>query len=243
MFLKFIFVLIRGKILLPLNKMQRILAIFDLDGTLTTEYSSWEYLLRRINKWTPFGKNNLESYLAGTLTGVNEEEQYVNFCQLDAQLLKGLSYNEYISILNEIPFRNNINALMKYLHSIGAYTVIITAGFAELAERAKKMYKFDTYVANYLESSQKYLNGNVIVNVGGWYGKGKIVKQIRQELDTETSFVLAFGDSSGDIEMFSQAGLSFAMFEADTTTIGHAVTYLDDFSKAQYIIEKYFKKI
>jgi phosphoserine phosphatase len=41
------------------------LAVFDLDGTLTSERSIWEYIHKRLGKWYGFAEEYQKRFLAG----------------------------------------------------------------------------------------------------------------------------------------------------------------------------------
>ena len=55
------------------------LALFDLDGTLTRERSSWEYIHRRLGVWEENAEKFQEAFLRG-------EIDYNRFCELDAKI-------------------------------------------------------------------------------------------------------------------------------------------------------------
>ena len=59
------------------------LAIFDLDGTLTTERSIWEYIHKQLGKWYGFAEEYQKKFLAGEIS-------YDRFCELDAEVWRGM---------------------------------------------------------------------------------------------------------------------------------------------------------
>ena len=217
--------------------MKPFLAVFDLDGTLTTETSAWQYVLERTDKWEPEGRNNLDKFLRGILPG-SKDDQYRQFCGMDAALLQGVKYNGFLRILGEIKFRPNIRPLITFLKTeLAASVIIVSSGFQELAEAAQELYGVDRVYANKLGSENGLLDGTFIINVP-WHGKREVLKTIKNGLNIERSQILSFGDSSGDIEMFKESVLSFACFTSNREVLEYATHYLDDFSKAKEIIKE-----
>ncbi len=57
--------------------------VFDLDGTLTRERSIWEYIHKCLGTWYGFAERFQERFLRGEIS-------YEEFCNLDAQVWKGM---------------------------------------------------------------------------------------------------------------------------------------------------------
>ncbi|MHA1990911.1 MAG: HAD family hydrolase [Candidatus Hodarchaeales archaeon] len=220
---------------------EQYLIAFDLDGTLTTHHSSWQFILEETKKWEPLGKKNLELFLDGKLKGKTIEEQYLEFCRLDAELLKGLDYQEFLYMLNKIIFRDHIKELIFYLkRNFNSRIFIISAGFKELAEKAKQNYGFDSYFANELGSNNGILDGSFKVNTS-WFGKKEILSNLKEKHRVEKKNVISFGDTSGDFMLFEESGLNFACFEANREVINKADYHITDFLEAPKLIKKYVK--
>ena len=68
----------------PQSSRQRFkVVVFDLDGTLTTEKSIWEYIHRVLGKWEGYAEEFQKLFLAGHIS-------YEEFCRLDARVWKGI---------------------------------------------------------------------------------------------------------------------------------------------------------
>jgi HAD superfamily phosphoserine phosphatase-like hydrolase len=226
---------------MPNSSKDRYLIAFDLDGTLTTHHSSWQFILEETKKWEPVGRKNLESFLKGNLKGKTIEDQYLEFCRLDAELLKGLTYPNFLYLLNKIVFRDHIKDLIIFLkRNFNSRIYIISAGFKELAEKAKQSYGFDGYFANELGNNNGILDGSFKVNTS-WFGKKEILSDLKEKFKIETKKVISFGDTSGDFMLFEESGLNFACFDANRELIDKADYHITDFLEAPKLIEKYAK--
>ncbi|MBP1715245.1 MAG: Phosphoserine phosphatase [Deltaproteobacteria bacterium] len=84
------------------------LALFDLDGTLTTERSAWEYIHRRLGVWDGQAEKFQQAYLRGEIS-------YDEFCRLDAAIWKGMRVSEVKGILRQIPLQPGAGELISYL--------------------------------------------------------------------------------------------------------------------------------
>ncbi len=178
------------------------LALFDLDGTLTRERSAWEYLHRRLGVWMGNAEKFQESFLRG-------EIDYHRFCQLDAQIWKGMKVTAMRRILQDVPLYEGIEEFLGYLRSKGMKLGIISSGLSFLCDWMKRKYHFDYAVANELGSADGRLNGEVRIRVH-YDQKGEWVEEAKRRFKVATPQVLAIGDSSGDLTMFQQVGLSIA---------------------------------
>jgi len=187
----------------PIRKTRSVkLALFDLDGTLTRERSAWEYLHRRLGVWEGQAERYQEAFLRG-------EIDYSRFCQLDAAVWRGMKINALEEMLREVPLYEGIEDLVAYLKSKDIKLGIISSGLSLLAEWIKERYGFDFSVANELGVTDGVLDGAIRIHVH-YDQKGKWVREAKRRFRAKKEEVLAFGDSSGDIVMFQQAGLSIA---------------------------------
>ncbi len=178
------------------------LALFDLDGTLTQERSSWEYIHRRLGVWEGNAERFQEAFLRG-------EIDYNRFCRLDAGIWKGMKVSVLEEILRGIPCYDGIRDFLGFLRLRGMKLGIISSGLALLAERIKKEFDFDYAVANALGVADGILTGEIDIRVQ-YDRKGEWAREAQRFFGAAPAEVLAIGDSTGDIEMFRMAGLSIA---------------------------------
>ena len=91
------------------------LVIFDLDGTLTQERSIWEYIHKQLGKWYGFAEEYQKKFLAGEIS-------YDRFCELDAEVWKGMKVEELSEIVKTVPFHPGVDELIGYLKHKGTET-------------------------------------------------------------------------------------------------------------------------
>jgi phosphoserine phosphatase len=178
------------------------LALFDLDGTLTKEKSIWQYIHVRLGKWYGFAERYQERFLAGDIS-------YEQFCELDAQVWKGMRVEEVMKIVETVPFYPGADELIAYLKEKGLKLAVVSSGLSLLSDWVHKQHGFDFSVSNDLLHEDGVLTGKVRIKVhydqkAAWVGK--ILDQFR--LKPEES--IAIGDSLGDMDMFQMAGFSVA---------------------------------
>jgi len=178
------------------------LALFDLDGTLTTERSAWEYIHRRLGVWEGQAEQFQQAYLRGEIS-------YDEFCRRDAAVWKGMKVSEIQKILGEIPLQPGALELFAFLRGKGVSLGIISSGLSFLSERLKAEFGFDYAVANDLETEDGILTGDLRINVH-YDQKAVWVENARQTFQARREETFAVGDSSGDIPMFRACGFSIA---------------------------------
>jgi phosphoserine phosphatase len=178
------------------------LALFDVDGTLTKEKSAWEFIHRRLGVWKGYAEKFQEAFLKGEIS-------YERFCQLDAEIWKGMRVAEVERILKEIPLNEGIEELLNYLRSKEMKMGIISSGLSFLCDWIKEKYGFDYAVANELGVEEGVLNGKIKIRVR-YDLKGEWVREAQRRFQAKKEEILAIGDSLGDKDMFQMAGLSVA---------------------------------
>ena len=178
------------------------LALFDLDGTLTTERSAWEYIHRRLGVWEGQAEKFQQAYLRCEIS-------YDDFCLLDAAVWKGMKVSTVKAILREIPLQPGFRELISYLRGKGVGLGIISSGLSFLSERFREEFGFDYVVANDLEADDGLLTGGIRIKVH-YDQKAEWVEDARRKFGLEKEEVFAVGDSSGDILLFQACGFSIA---------------------------------
>jgi phosphoserine phosphatase len=174
-----------------------------LDGTLTKEKSAWEYIHRRLGVWEGYAEKFQVAFLRGEIS-------YLRFCELDAEVWKGMKVSEMKRILREIPLYEGIEDLVGYLREKRIKLGIISSGLSLLSNWIKERYGFDYAVANELGETDGVLNGQIKIHVH-FDQKGKWVQEAKRQFKVQKGEVLAIGDSAGDIAMFQRAGFSIAL--------------------------------
>ena len=103
------------------------LAIFDLDGTLTQERSIWEYIHKEFGKWYGFAEEYQKKFLAGEIS-------YDRFCELDAEVWKGMEVEALSKIVRTVPFHPGIDELIGHLKQKGLKLAMVSSGLSLLSE-------------------------------------------------------------------------------------------------------------
>jgi phosphoserine phosphatase len=178
------------------------LVLFDLDGTLTREKSIWQYIHVRLNKWYGFAEKYQERFLAGDIS-------YEQFCELDAQVWKGMRVEELMKIVETVPFYPGAGELITYLKEKGLKLAVVSSGLSLLSDWVHKQHGFDYSVSNDLLHEDGVLTGKVRIKVhydqkAAWVGK------ILEQFGLKPEESIAIGDSLGDMDMFQMAGFSVA---------------------------------
>jgi phosphoserine phosphatase len=177
------------------------LVLLDVDGTLTTVTSIWQYLLEDRGHWRGAGEDNLARFMAGHVS-------YRDFCEFEAQLLAGESYADLGRTAAGVPFRQGMETLFRYLTSSGYRIALISTGLRLLTNHIERRFPVDLCVANDLAVEGDRCTGAAIIEIGH-DEKGKHAERIISSFGAE--FVVAIGDSVGDIPMFGVADLSIAV--------------------------------
>ena len=178
------------------------MVIFDLDGTLTQERSIWEYIHKQLGKWYGFAEEYQNQFLAKKIS-------YERFCELDAEVWKGMSVEELSEIVKTVPFHPGVDELIDYLKHKGLKLTMISSGLSILSDWVHQRYGFDYSVSNDLLHEDGILTGKVKIQV--YYDKKtEWVRRILKQFGMKPEEVIAIGDSIGDIDMFHMVGFSIA---------------------------------
>jgi phosphoserine phosphatase len=177
--------------------------VFDVDGTLTMERSSWEYVHRRLGIWNDRADGYQKQFFKGEIS-------YAEFCRLDAALWKGMPYHRFLGVINEIQIRPGLLETLRELKDRKMVIAIVSMGLASLADRIVAQFPFDFCYANRLLHDGEVLTGEVEVQVS-WGEKGEVLSRIAQQCGIGTEHVVAVGDGLNDIHMFERSGLSIAL--------------------------------
>jgi phosphoserine phosphatase len=178
------------------------LAIFDLDGTLTQERSIWEYIHKQLGKWFGFAEEYQKKFLAGEIS-------YDRFCELDAEVWKGMEVEALSKIVQKVPFHSGIDELIGHLKHKGLKLAVVSSGLSLLANWVHQRYGFDYSVSNDLLHENGVLTGKVKIQV--YYDKKAAwAEQILRQFGVTSEEMIAIGDSRGDLDLFRMAGLSVA---------------------------------
>jgi phosphoserine phosphatase len=189
------------------------LALLDVDGTLTTERSVWQLLMEEVGCWEPAGRANLERYSRGDIS-------YAELCRLDGALFRTLRYSRLVDIAARVPRHAGLDEFFAALAEADFDVALISTGLRVLVNHFTERYRIAISVVNDLEASEDVCTGNVIIEVHERQ-KGEIARCIIERIHPD--FVLAVGDSLGDMPLFEMADFSIAVNSEDDA-VKRAVT-------------------
>jgi phosphoserine phosphatase len=178
------------------------MAIFDLDGTLTRERSIWEYIHKRLGTWYGFAEKYQERFRAGGIS-------YDQFCELDAQVWKGMKVEQLSDIAGTVPFHDGVDELIRFLKERGLRLAMVSSGLSVLSKWVHQKYGFDYSVSNDLLDEEGVLTGKVRIQVH-YDKKAEWVRRILERFEIRPEETIAIGDSRGDLDMLQMAGFSIA---------------------------------
>ena len=176
--------------------------IFDLDGTLTTEKSVWQYIHRVLGTWENHAEAFQRLFLEGCIS-------YQEFCERDASVWRGMKFEDLKRIVDSVSYHKGALQLNAFLKAKGLRSVAISSGLSILADRIENDFGLDFAVANELLVENGVLTGEVRVNVTH-DGKGHWVREVMRRLGVQGHEIIAMGDSCGDLEMFALSGFRVA---------------------------------
>ncbi len=178
------------------------LVIFDLDGTLTLEKSIWQYIHIQLGKWYGFAERYQEQFFAGQIS-------YEQFCELDAQVWKGMKREQLLEIVQSVPFHPGADELIHYFKRKGLKLAMVSSGLSILSDWVHQKYGFDYSVSNELLHENGILTGKVRIQVY-FDRKAEWVERILEGFKAAPQECIAIGDSAGDRDMLQMAGFSVA---------------------------------
>ena len=190
------------------------LVVFDLDGTLTTERSIWEYIHVKLGKWYGYAEEYQRRFLQGKIS-------YRRFCELDAQVWRGMRVDQLRDIIRTVPFNPGVDELTSLLKDLGLKLTLISSGLDVLSEWVEEKYGFDYGVSNRLLHEDGILSGEVEIKVH-YDRKAEWVRNIMDMFGVRSDEIIAIGDSAGDMEMFEMAGFSISFNSSSAELDGMA---------------------
>lgn len=179
------------------------LIVLDVDGTLTTVRSSWQYVHERLGIWEGKAERYQEAFR-------RNEISYREFCFLDGKLWEGIPLGDVMKIIDEIGYRKGVDDFFQILRNKNRTFALVSTGLSFLVERVQDDFDIEFAFSNHLLDDGKYLTGEVEVAVD-WDDKVTIVRDLKKQLGIGRDDVAIFGDSEGDIGMFEAGGFCIAV--------------------------------
>lgn len=181
------------------------LVAFDMDGVLTSHPSSWRFVHERLGV---DNNSNLYRYRNG-------EMAYSEFLDSDIGLWMkqhpGITRDDVMSILRELPVRDDFSKAIRMMKDSGAKVVIISGGISWLSDILNEQVEFDAVYANIVNTDSGGLiipHGTVVVEPRN---KGRVLRSVQEKYNILPEETAAVGDSLYDSNMFrfSHKGVAF----------------------------------
>jgi len=179
------------------------LVVFDMDGTLTRPTSSWEHIHKELGTWESAGLGYLSKFIAGGIT-------YEEFATLDTSEWKGIPFEKIQAISQKVKYMPGIHELMAFLAAKKIKIAVISGGLSVIADKIAKDFGIKRIFVNSLGVKGGILTGEVGINVS-YNGKLPIYKKLLKELKIKPYQVMTVGDTKGDLPLFQNSGLAFAI--------------------------------
>ena len=125
-------------------------------------------------------------------------------------MLEGQSEQVFFEVAQQIELSPGARRLIGGAHAAGVHTILVSGGFAQVAEPVARGLGFDEVHCNRLEVVDGKLTGRVpdpIVNAA--FKRDLLVRRAR-ELGIELRDCCAIGDGANDLPMLEAAGLGIA---------------------------------
>ena len=180
------------------------LVIFDMDGVLTRDRSSWTFIHDMMGV---SNEHNLKAFIDGK---IDEDE----FIRSDIDLWKNkkpdINIRDIAKMFRELRLIDGIQETVACLHYNRIKCVICSGGIDLAAKMIADEYGFDDYAAVTLLTDE-----NGILTGEGRKGvdlsdKGVSTRAFIEKFDTTKERTVSIGNSFTDIKMFESTGMSIA---------------------------------
>jgi len=186
-------------------------AFFDLDGTLTTHRSSWQFLHEHFGTWSEYGEQLQGRFFAGEIT-------YAQWCGHDAKPWVGMTRGQLVEAGRGIAYADGARETVAELRANGVTVFLLSMGLNVVVERVAGELGIETWVANELCFNGERFTGEVRVHIG-WGEKGRVAQRLMRERGLPPERAVAVGDSESDLSMFAIVGKSIAVNPRDERTV------------------------
>ena len=188
------------------------LVIFDMDGVLTKDGSSWGFVHSMMGV---SNEHNLRAFIEGR---IDEDE----FIRSDIALWKGVDpdirIQKIAKMFREIRLIDGIQETVACLHYNRIKCVICSGGIDLAAKMISDEYGFDDYAAvTLLTDDEGHLTGEGRKGVD-LSDKGVSTREFIKKFGTTAERTVSIGNSFTDIRMFESTGLSIAFNPIDDAT-------------------------
>lgn len=149
-------------------------------------------------------------------------------------LLKGQPRSVFLDVFERCPLNPGAEKLIAQANRNGLTTILISGGFADIANPVGKSLGFDHVFCNQLDFDNEQLTGKVLEPLVDAKHKRNKLQQFMRELNLNADDCCAIGDGANDIPMLETAGLGVAYYGKPLTQ--QATAYRINFSSLESAI-------
>jgi len=175
------------------------LVVFDLDGTLVPEKSSWRRIYERFGI-QEVSDDNFRRFEKGLMS-------YTELVSQTAAELRraGLKKDDIASLFKDPHVVDGAAELVDQLKRDGWEVAIISAGVCDLVRRIAELLGIEKRFCNEILYDEGGLISGIKVGVDP-SNKGQVLEALARDLNVDKEHVVAVGDHPMDGSMFARAG-------------------------------------
>ncbi len=143
------------------------------------------------------------------------EIDFISAFKRRISLLRGASSNLFDQVYKETPLQSGAVELVRTLKENGVYIVLISGGLKYFTEKAAVQLELDEHYGNDLVLEGGFFTGDVIDPILNGPVKEKILRDISQKRNLQSSECLAVGDGANDRYMLKAAGCGMGFYPKD----------------------------
>ena len=177
-----------------------IAVVFDCDGVLTDNGSSWQNIHTKFGTDSKDGshKETLEMFLDGKIT---EEEFVEHDIRLWKSVKSDIHRDDIMRCYSGVGLMKGARDVVGELQSRGIYVAIVSSGVDLFVGAIANMLKVDDWAANGFEWDEDgFLQRGLPTRVYS-HNKGFMVDKLARINGFDTSGIVSIGDSSTDLSM------------------------------------------
>ncbi|MEK6950175.1 MAG: HAD-IB family phosphatase [Nanoarchaeota archaeon] len=212
--------------------------IFDMDGTIVykdTHQASWHALFSRLGVGAEMERINdkYDDKVTNVMTPENHQRQFAE-C---VALLRGRTAPSIDDLFPTLPYTAGFSKFCSYLQQQGVPTGLVTLSLLMVAEKIQQEQSLQVVRANeiYVQDGKYTGEGKIHVLFGS---KGKVVKEVYQELGATKETTAFIGDSLNDIGPWEEVGLPLGINLHHPNCKQHVRAYFDNFHQ----VKEYFEE-
>ncbi len=193
------------------------LFIFDMDGTLTEDPSSWQYVHDRL------GINNHNAFNLYRKGMISYYDFFINDIRAWLSRYPRLNRKDVQSVLDEIPVRPGLKDMSEAMHENGIMEVIVSGGISWLADRIEKDGHFDEIHSNTVGTQA---DGTIIPDGDAEVDpahKDRIVKMVQEKYGISEEQTVSVGDEYENGSIHARSAVSVIISKHSPANTGAGV--------------------